>query len=158
MACNSSASLYKLTCTDYMDFGKCQHRRRQFFGSENDSLYLDIKLIAFGKFDNNNFRTVQNLTKREADFNQFMRLKNQLGITVENFGREENLSWIPTTSKDMFEQLKLAHKKVHVVDRANRNICNATLLWYSVDKTESSYSQVRLLASSKEDEKFDQIV
>ena len=44
----------------------------------------------------------------EADFNQLMRLRNQLAITTENVGREENCSpvLIPTMSKDMDEQLK----------------------------------------------------
>ena len=76
----------------------------------------------------------------EADFNQFMRLRNQLVNAAENFAREEIL--IPvlmrTMSKDMDEQLKLAHKVVDVVDRANRKIC-VTLLQYNVDKPESSY-------------------
>ena len=33
-----------------------------------------------------------------------------------------------------------------------------TLLRYNVDKTESSYAQVRLFARKKEDEKFQQVV
>ena len=56
-------------------------------------------------------------------------------------------------SKDMDEQLKLAHKVVDVVDGANRKIC-VTLLRYSVDKPESSYAKVRLFARKNEDEKF----
>ena len=47
---------------------------------------------------------------------------------------------IPTMSKDMDEQLKMAHKVVDVVDRANREIC-LTLLRYNVDKPESSYGR-----------------
>ena len=60
----------------------------------------------------------------EADFNQFMRLRNPLVNAAENFAREENLTpvQIPTMSKDMDEQLKLAHEVVDVVDRANRKI------------------------------------
>ena len=49
---------------------------------------------------------------------------------------------IPTLSKDMDEQLKLAHNVVDIVDQANREIF-VTLLLYSVDKPESSYAQVR---------------
>ena len=64
---------------------------------------------------------------------------------------------IPTMSKDMNEQLKLVHKAVDVVDRANRKIC-VTLLRYNVDKPESSYARVRLFARKKEDEKFQQVV
>ena len=56
----------------------------------------------------------------------------------------------------MPEQLKLTHKVVDVVDRANRKIC-VTLLWYRVDKPESSYAQDQLFAREKEDEKFQQI-
>ena len=109
--------------------------------------------------DNKEFRLVQKLTRREAHFNQFMRLRNQLVNTAENFARVENLTpvLIPTTSKDKDEQLKLAHKVVDVVDRANRKIC-VTLLRYNVDKPESSYAQVQLFVGKMEDEKFQQVV
>ena len=60
-------------------------------------------------------------------------------------------------SKDMDEQLKLAHKVVDVVDRTNRRIC-VTLLRYNVDNPESSYAQVHLFARKKEYEKFQQVV
>ena len=60
-------------------------------------------------------------------------------------------------SKDMDEQLTLSHKVVDVLDRANRKNC-VTLLPYSVDKPESSYAQVRIIAMRKEDEKFQPIV
>ena len=41
----------------------------------------------------------------EANFNQFMRLRNQLVIAAENLAREEILTpvMIPTMSKDMDE-------------------------------------------------------
>ena len=47
-----------------------------------------------------------------------MRLKNQLVNAEENLAKEGNLTpvLIPTMSKDMDEQLKLAHKVVDVVD------------------------------------------
>ena len=88
----------------------------------------------------------------EADFNQLMRLRNR-------FAREETLTsvLIPTMSRDMDEQFKLAHKVVDVVDRANRKIC-VTLLRCNVDKPESSYAQVRLFARKAEDEKFQQVL
>ena len=94
----------------------------------------------------------------EADFNQFMRLRNQLVKAAENVAREENLTpvLIPTMSRDMDEQLKLAHKVVHVVDRTNRKIC-VTLLRYNVDKPESSNAQVRFSARKTEDEKFQRV-
>ena len=105
------------------------------------------------------FRLVGNLTKGEADFNQFMRLRNQQVIAAENFGREQNLSpvFIPTMSKDMDEQPKLPHKVVDVVNRPYRKI-SVTLLRYNVDKQESSYAHVQLFARMKEDEKFQKIV
>ena len=159
MAYNTTASLERLTCTDYVDCGKCQDRFRQFSWSKNDSSYLDVKLKVFKKDDKEEFRLVQNLTMGEADFNQFLRMRNQLVIAAGNFAREENLTpvLITTMSRDMDEQLKLAHKVVVVVDRANRKIC-VTLLRYKVDKPESSYAQVRLFAMKKRDEKFQQVV
>ena len=95
----------------------------------------------------------------EEDFNQFMRLRNQLVIEAENFAGEENLTpmLIPTMSKDKDEQLKLAHKVVDVVDRATKNIC-VTPLRYNMNKPDNSYAQVQLFARKKEDEKFKQVV
>ena len=121
MIYNTTASLDKLTSTNYVDFGKCQHRFGRFFLSKNDSDYLDVKLKVFRKDDKKEFRLVQNFTMGEADFNQFMRLRNQLVNAAENFAREENLTpvVIPTMCKAMDEQLKLAHKVVDVVDRAH---------------------------------------
>ena len=159
MAYNTTASLDKLTCTDYVDFRKCQDRFGQFSWSKNDSNYLDVKLKVFRKDDKIEFRLAQNLTMGEADFKQFMRLRNQLVNAAENFAREESLTpvLIHKMSRDMDEQLKLAHKVVDVVDRTNKKIC-VTLLRYNVDKPESSYAQVRLFARKKEDEKFQQVV
>ena len=159
MVYNTTASLDKLTCTNYVDFGKCQDRFGQFSWSKNDSNYLDVKLKVFMKDDKKEFRLVQNLTTGEADFNQFMRLRNQLVNAAENIAREENLTpvLIPTMSKDMDEHVKLAHEEVDAVGRANRKIC-VTLSRYNVDKPESSYAQVRLFARKKEEEKFQQVV
>ena len=126
---------------------------------ENDSNYLDVKLKVFKKADIKEFRLVQNLTLGEADFNQVMRLRIQLVSAAENFATSGNLNpvLIPTMSKDMDEQLKLAQKVVDVLDRANRRIC-VTLLRYNVDNPESSYAQVRLFLRKKEDDKFRQVV
>ena len=60
-------------------------------------------------------------------------------------------------SRDLDEQLRLAHTVNDVVDRANRKIC-VTLLRYNVDKLESSYAQIRLFARKKDDKKFQQVV
>ena len=64
---------------------------------------------------------------------------------------------IPKLSKDMVEQLKLAHKVVDLVDRAKRKI-SVTLLPYSVYKPEISWAQVQFFSRKEEDEKFQQIV
>ena len=159
MAYNTTVSLDKLTWTDYVDSGKCQDRFEQFSWSKNECNHSDAKLKVFRKDDKKEFRLVQNLTMGEADFNQFMQLRNQLVNAAENCAREENLAPvpIPTMSKDMDEQLKLTHKVVDVVDRANRKNC-VTLLRYNVDKHESSYAEVRLFARKREDEKFQQVV
>ena len=95
----------------------------------------------------------------EADFNQFMQLRNQLVKAAEKFAREENLNsmLIPKMSKDMDELVKLAHKVVDVVDRANRKNC-VTLLRYNVDKPDISYAKVRLYTRKSEYEKLQQVV
>ena len=80
MTYNANASLDKLTCFDYVDFGKRQNRFGRFSWSKNDSNYLDVKLKVFKKDDKKVFRRLQNLTMGEADFNQFMRLRNQLAM------------------------------------------------------------------------------
>ena len=93
-----------------------------------------------------------------ADFSQIMRLRNQLVVSAENFVTEKNLSPMltPTMSKDVDEQLKLAHKVIHVLDRAKRKIC-VTLLRHNVEKPEISNAQVRFFAKRKEHEKLQQI-
>ena len=95
----------------------------------------------------------------ENDCYQFMRLRSQPVLAAEKFDKHENLSCvlIPTISKDMNEQLKLAHKVVDKVDRANGKIC-VTPLRDSVDKPQSSQAQVRMFSREKEDKKFQQIV
>ena len=142
-----------------MDFGKGQDRFLRFSWSKNDSNYLEVKLNVFIKDDNKEFRLVHNLTMGEADLNQFMRWRNQLVIAAEIFATEEILTpvLIPTMSKNMDEHFKLAHKVVDVVDRANKRICGA-LLPYNVDKTESSYAQIRFLARKNQEDKFQQVV
>ena len=117
----------KLTCTDYADFGKCQDRSGQFSWSKNDSNFKDVKLKAFRKDDKKEFRLVQNFTMGVARFNQFLRLRNQQVNAAGKFAREGDLTpvLIPTMSIDMDEQLKLAHKVVDVVDRANKDLCDS---------------------------------
>ena len=113
----------------------------------------------FKKDDNKEIRLAQNVTRGEADFNQFIQLRNQLVNAAENFAREEDLTpvLILTMTNYMDDQLKLSHKVVDVVDRANRKIC-VTLVWYDVDKPNSFNVQVRIFARKKEDENFQQFV
>ena len=147
----------------YVDFGKCQDRFWRFSWSKVNSNYLDIKRKVFKDDDNKEFRLVQNRTMGEAVFNQFMglicSLCNQLVIAAENFAKEENMTpvLIPLMSKDMEEQLKLAHKVVAVMDRANRKTFG-TLLRYNVDKPDSSCAQIRIFARKMEDEKLQQVI
>ena len=160
MAYNTTASLDKLTCTNYVDFGKNLDRFGRFPWTKNDSNYLDTKLKVFKKEDENaEFRLRQNLSMRETDFTQFVWQRNQLVVAADNCLREQILPSFPqsTLSKDMKEQLKLVHKVIDVVDRPNRRIC-VTLLRYKVDNPETSYAQVRLFGRKKEKEKFQQIV
>ena len=160
MAYNVTASLDKLTCTDYGDFGKSSDRLGRFSWKKKDSNYLDIKLKMFKRENKNaEFRPRQNLSMGEADFNQFIRQRNQLVVAADNFLREQSLSPVlqSTLSKDMEEQLKLVHKVIDVVDRPNRRIC-VTLLRYKVDNPETSYAQVRLFGRKREEEKIQQIM
>ena len=96
---------------------------------------------------------------READFNQFIRQRNQLVVTADKIFKEQILSPVlqSTLSKDMEEQLKLVHKVIGVVECPNRKIC-VTLLRYKVDKPETSYAQVRLFRRKNEEQKFQKIV
>ena len=155
---NTTATLDKLACTDYVDFGKCQDRFGQISWSKNSSDYLDVKLKVFKRDENRQFRLAQNLTMGEVDFNQFIRLRSQLVVAVRDFSKEENLPpvQVKLLAKDMEEQLKLTHKVVEVVDRSHRKI-SVTMLRYSVEKPETSYVQVRLFWR-KDEEKFNQIV
>ena len=143
-----------------MDFGNSSDRFGRFSWTKNDSNYLDVKLKVFKREDKNaELPLRQNFSMGKADFNQFVRQRNQLVVAADNFLREQNLSPVlqSTLSKDMRDQLKLAHKVVDVVDCPNRRIC-VTLLRYKVDNPEASYAQVRLFGRKKEDEKFQQIV
>ena len=82
MAHNTTATLDKLACTDYVDFGKCQDRFGRICWSNFFFDYLDVKLKVFKRDENKHFRLAQNLTMGEADFNQFIRLRNQLVLAV----------------------------------------------------------------------------
>ena len=74
-----------------MDFGKSSDRFGRFSWTKNDSNYLDIKLKVFKREDKNvELRLRQNISMREANFNQFIRQRNQLDVAADNFLREQN--------------------------------------------------------------------
>ena len=95
----------------------------------------------------------------EADFKQFIQLRNQLVAAVRNFSKEENLPpvRVKLLERDMEEQLILTHEVVEVVDRPHRKIC-VTMLRYKLEKPETWYFQVLLFRRIKDKEKFNQIV
>ena len=62
-----------------------------FLWSKIDSNYFRVKTKVLTKDDDKDFRVVQNLTMREAEFTQFLRFRNQLVIAAENFVIEENM-------------------------------------------------------------------
>ena len=132
MAYNTTKTLDKLSCTDYVDFGKCQDSFRRFSWSKNDSNYLDIKLKLFKREDKNaEFRLRQYLSMGETHFNQLIRQRNQLIVAADNFFKEQNLSLVLqfALSKDKEEQLKLVHKVIDVVDRPNKNhLCDTAAI------------------------------
>ena len=160
MAYNTTDSLDKLACTDYVNFGNSQDRFGRFSWTKIDSNYLDIELQVFkGEDKNAEFRLRQNLSMGEADLNQFIRRRYQLDVAADNFLREQSLSPVlqSTLSKDKDEQLKLFHKVIDLADRPKIRIC-VTLLRYNVGNPDTSYAQVRLSGRKTEEEKFQQIV
>ena len=159
MAYNTTEFLDKLVCTDYLDFGKCQDSFGGISWCKISSDYLDVKLNVFKKDENKEFRLAQNLTMGETDFNQLIRLRNQLDVAVKDFSKEEDLPpvQVKLLARDMEEQLKLTHKDIKVVDQPHRKIC-MTMLRYNVEKPETSYVQVRLFRRRKEEQKLNQFV
>ena len=94
----------------------------------------------------------------DSDFNQFIRLMNQLVVAVRDFNKKENLhpKQVKLLAKVLEEQLKLTHKVVEVVDRPHRKIC-VTMARYNVEKLETSYVQVRLFVRRRDEEKINPV-
>ena len=118
-----------------------------------------MKLKVFKKDENKQSRLAENLTLGEADYNQFIRVRNQLVVAASDFSKEGNLLTVQVKllAKDMEEQPKLTHKVVGSFDRPHRKIC-VTMLRYNVEKPETSNVQVRLFGRRQEKEKSNQIV
>ena len=140
MTYNTTPTLDKLACTDYVDFAKFQDRFGRHFRSKIFFDYSDVKLKMFKKDENNYSRLAQNLTLGEADFDQFIRVRNQLVVAVTDFSKKEYLPpvQVKLLTKDIEEQLKFSHKVVEVVDRPqpHRKVC-VTMLRYNVEKPET---------------------
>ena len=143
MAYNTTTTLDKLACTDYVVFGEGQDRFGQKTQSKNSIDYSDVELKMFRKDGNKQFRLARNLTMREADVIQFSRLRNQLVVALRDFSEEENLPavLVKLLANDVEEQLKHKQKDVEVFDRPHRKIC-VTMLRYNLEKPQTSYVQV----------------
>ena len=119
MAYNTTETL---ACINYVDFAKAQDRFGRISWSKNSFDYLDVKLKVLKRDENKQFRLAQNLELGEADFNKFIRLRNQLVVAIRDFSKEENLPPVQEKllAKDMEKQLKLTHKVLEVVDRPQK--------------------------------------
>lgn len=156
------ASLDKLSCTDFVDFGKNGDRFGRLSWSQtekNDNKYIEIQLKVFRKDVNGEFRKHQQINLGEGDFKQLLLLRNQIVVAAVDFAKDEKLEPIVTAplSRDLDEQLKHVQKAITIVDRSKRKII-ATMKKYYVEKPESSYVQIRLFTRKTETEKFQQIV
>ena len=148
MAYNTTASLDKLIHTDFVDFSKNEIRFGQLFSSKKIPSTWIINLKC-SKETTTEFFACCKISQWEKQIStKMVELMNQLVIAAENFSEGELLFsvLIPALSTHMDEQLNLVHKVIDVVERANRKIC-VTLLRRTMDKPESSYAQVQLLAS-----------
>ena len=159
VAYNTTATFENLACTNYVEFGKCQDRFGRISRSKNSFDYLDVKIKVFKRDENKQFWLAQNLTKGDAEINQFIRLRNELVVAVIDFSKEENLApvQVKLLAKDMEEQLKRTHRFVEVIDRPPRKIC-MNMLRYNVENPKTLYVQVRLFGRRNDEKNFNQNV
>ena len=68
MADNVTASMEKLSCTDYVDLVKSEARFGQFSVSKDDSEKLDVLLKLLKINGNLDFRLIQDITMRWSEF------------------------------------------------------------------------------------------
>ena len=107
-------------------------------------IFLGPKMIPYTWMLDSKFS--RKLTTKSSDWYKILQSQSQISTSFRNWGysgslhqktwleslaREESLSPVVTSTvfKDEDEQLKLAHKVVDVVDRANKKIC-VTLLTF----------------------------
>ena len=120
---------------------------------------MEAKLKFFEKDDNKDFRLAQKLALGESEVNHIIRVRNQLVIAAEKYGREQLLSptQIKTISENMHEQLQLAQRLVDFVDSPNTKIC-VTRLRRKVKNSKSAYAQVQLFQERKCETNFNKLV
>ena len=147
---HNTTSLDKLNCSNFMDFDKCQDRFGWVIWPENDSNYLDVKLIVFKK-KITKFRLVQKLTKGEADFNPIMGLRNQVATAAKNLVEKKLVSSCDTYNFQRNGWTTQTGSQGNWYSGPNAQKDFVTLLHYSVDKPESSYDQVWLLARKEKE-------
>ena len=130
-----------------------------FYGPKLTQTTWMLNLLCSRETTINIFARCKVLQRGKANFNQFMRLMNQLVFATENFGREDNFSavLIPTMSKDMAEQVKHAHKKIDVVDPVSKKNF-VTLLRYNVEQSESFLIKSQCLPGGMRTRSFNNVL
>ena len=78
-------------------------------------------------------------------------IEESAGHCSRKLWRVQNLFPVQITTifRSMDEQLKLAHKVIDVVDRANKIIFR-TMLWYNMDRPQGSYAQFCFFSEKKQ--------
>ena len=87
MASDTTASMDKLTCPDYVDFKNVKTELDDFRGPKTIPTTW-IKNSKFSKKMRKDFPLVQNFTMGESEFNYFMRLRKELVLVTKTFGGE----------------------------------------------------------------------
>ena len=89
-----------------------------FCGPKNEKNYLEIHFKVFKKGIANKFKRYQCVSLGHYDFKQFLMLRNQLIVTVDNFTKKEILPYIKVVgmSRDIGEQLKHVHKVIEIAE------------------------------------------
>ena len=80
MAYNTTASVGKPICTDYVEFGKGQDRLGQNSWSKNHSIYLDAKFEFFQKDGNKSFLTGAKSDIGRGRFQPVLKIEETVGL------------------------------------------------------------------------------
>ena len=124
MASDTTASMDKLTCPDYVDFGKCQDRFGRFSWSKNDSNYMDKQRKGFEK-DEKRFSTSTKSYNGRVRVQIIYAIEESTRLCHKNLWRRVKFVSDTFTKKTKHtdKQLKLAHTIVDVLDFPNRKMC-----------------------------------